>query len=168
MPHQAEGEFAQLKEQLETALDLSGQPVKRGTMAHKHIVYMMLVDSASKARDLGTILEYAPLLEELAARDNHKPYMAICHRAYGVAHISRQEFDKSEARLTQALDIFASLEMDWQTGRTLAELGSLAQAKKDRLEAHKHLSKALELFENIGAEPDIKWIREALTEIGMI
>jgi hypothetical protein len=52
--------------------------------------------------------------------------------------------------------------MDWQTGRTLAELGSLAQAKKDRLEAHKHLSKALELFENIGAEPDIKWIREAL------
>ena len=61
-----------MKEKLEGSLVLSGQPVKRGTMAHMHIVYMMLVDTAAKARDAETIRKYAPLLEELAKRDQRK------------------------------------------------------------------------------------------------
>lgn len=154
MPHQAKGEFAQVKEQLEFALGLSGQPVKRGTMAHKHIVYMMLVDAASKANDVDTILKYAPLLEELAVRDSHQPYLAVCHRAYGVAHFINREFDKSEARLKQALEIFDSLGMVWQTGRTLAELGNLAQATDDISKSDEWFIRARELFEGIQAKPD--------------
>jgi hypothetical protein len=66
LPLQAEGEFVLVKEKLEQALDLSGQPVKRGTMAHKHIVYMMLADSAAQLRDEAGLMKYALLLEKLA------------------------------------------------------------------------------------------------------
>ena len=51
MPLQAGGEFALVKEKLELALELSGQPVKRGTMAHQHIVYMMLAEAATQLDD---------------------------------------------------------------------------------------------------------------------
>ena len=156
MPRQAEGEFAQVKERLEFAQGLSGQPVKRGTMAHKHIVYMMLVDAASQAKDVETILKYAPLLEELALRDSHQPYLAVCHRAYGVAHLIRGEFDKSEARLKQAQEVFDSLGMVWQTGRTLAVLGNLAQATDDVSRYEELVSQARELFECIQAQPDME------------
>ena len=167
MPRQAEGEFAQVKESLESALTLSGQPVKRGTMAHKHIVYMMLVDSASRARDLETILKYAPLLEELAARDKHQPYLAICHRAYGVAHFLRDEINRAEARLNKALEIFDSLGMGWQTGRTLAELGNLAKARNDNSMAREFFSKAREQFKMIQANPDMERIHTTLEEIDL-
>ena len=162
MPHQAEGEFAQLKEQLEAALDLSGQPVKRGTMAHKHIVYMMLLDAASQARDVETILKHGPMLERLAVRDHHQPYLAICYRAYGVAHFLTEEFDKSEEKLNQALEIFETLGMTWQTGRTLTELGFLAQAKNERSKAFEFFTRAGQLLEVIQARPDIERINAAL------
>jgi hypothetical protein len=81
MPLQAKSEFAQVRDRLVQALELPGQPVKRGTMAHEHIVYMMLTDSAAHSGDESSVRKYAPLLEELATRDNHRPYMAIAHRA---------------------------------------------------------------------------------------
>ena len=40
---------------LETALDKSGQPVKRGTMAHDHHVYMLLTESAASKNQSPTI-----------------------------------------------------------------------------------------------------------------
>lgn len=82
MPLQAEGEFVLVKEKLEAALELPGQPVKRGTMAHKHIVYMMLAESAAQLRDAEALTSYSSLLEELAVRDDHKPYLAVAHRSW--------------------------------------------------------------------------------------
>lgn len=164
MPNLAEGEFARIKEQLETSLELSGQPVKRGTMAHTHIVYMMLVDAASKARELETILKYAPVLEELAVRDNHQSYLAICHRSFGVAYSITKEFEKAENRLEQALEIFVSMGLNWQTGRTLAELGKVAELKNERSKALDLYGKARDLFESIQAKPDMEKMEIALAE----
>jgi hypothetical protein len=81
LPLQAQGEFALVKEELEEALNLPGQPVKRGTMAHKHIIFMMLTDSPAQLRDRVTLGFYAAKLEELALRDDHCPYLAVAHRA---------------------------------------------------------------------------------------
>ena len=87
-------------------------------MAHEHIVYMMLVDSAATARDQNTILKYAPLLEKLATRDDHQPYLAIAFRAYGIAHRLSMEYNHAESRLQQALDIFEELDSPWQRARS--------------------------------------------------
>lgn len=155
MPIQARGEFAPLKDRLVPALELSGQPVKRGTMAHKHIVYMMLVDTAVKAGDENAIREYAPLLEELALRDDHLPYLAVAHRAWGVAHQLAGEYRDAEGRLKKALALFEELDSRWQVGRTLFALGELTLAVGDNETAREYFSQALASFEQMAAGPDI-------------
>jgi tetratricopeptide (TPR) repeat protein len=155
LPLQAQGEFAQVKEKLERSMGLSGQPVKRGTMAHEHIVYMMLVDSAATARDQNTILKYAPILEKLATRDDHRPYLAIAHRAYGIAHRLSMEYDHAESRLQHAFDIFEELDLPWQRGRTLYELGELAQIRNNHEISRQLFTQALQEFERLGATADV-------------
>lgn len=162
MPLQAKGEFALVVEELESALELSGQPVKRGTMAHKHIVYMMLADSAAQLRDAAALPQYASSLEELAIRDDHQPYLAVAHRAWGVAHRLDEDYAEAGDRLEQALAIFEKSQAHWQIGRTLVEMAELAQAQADQTGAQAHLTRALAEFESIGAAPDMKRAQAAL------
>jgi tetratricopeptide (TPR) repeat protein len=153
-----------VKKRLEPAIELSGQPVKRGTMAHKHIVYMMLVDSAAMENDANTILKFAPLLEELAMRDQHMPYLAISYRSYGVVHKVKKEYEKAATRYHQALEIFDGLGMVWQKGRTLYELGELAKLAGENDKAEEYLALALDLFEGLNAKPDIERTKLALMD----
>lgn len=114
-----------MREHLEKALGLAGQPVKRGTMAHDHDVHMVLTDSAMQLRDVDALRRYAPRLEELARRDDHRLYLAIAHRAWGVAHRLAGEHAQATTRLNQALELFVELETRWQIGRTRAALTTL-------------------------------------------
>ena len=131
-------------------------------MAHQHIVYMMLADSAAHAGDEAAIRRYAAPLEELAAKDDHRPYQAIAHRVWGVAHRLAGELAESEERLNQALDLFEALQTEWQWGRTLVELAELELARSNQPGACKYLSRALTVFEKLHAEPDLERTRQAL------
>ncbi|MBI5305690.1 MAG: hypothetical protein HY868_26410 [Chloroflexi bacterium] len=162
---QAEGEFALVKENIERALGLSGQPVKRGSMAHDHDVYMMLADGAARARDLIALRAYTPRLEELAQRDGHKLYLAIAHRAWGVAHALADESAKAETRLNQARELFQGLETRWQIARTMYELGELEQARHNVAAARDWFAQALTLFEAMSARPDADRTRAALAAL---
>jgi tetratricopeptide (TPR) repeat protein len=124
-------------------------------MAHEHIVYMMLVDAAARAGDEDAIRKFAPRLEELALRDDHKPYLAVAHRAWGVALRLSGEYKEAEARLQKALAIFEEFESSWQIGRTQFELGELALAQTDGAAAHSYFLLAQTRFEELGAQPDI-------------
>jgi hypothetical protein len=146
---------------METALDRAGQPVKRGTMAHEHDVYMLLTETAVLQRDLAAIQRYAGQLETLAARDDHPLYRAIAHRAWGVAHRLGSDRPQAQARLSQALDLFIALGAAWQAGRTRLELAELAAAH-DPPEAQAHAAAALAAFEALGARPDAARARAAL------
>jgi hypothetical protein len=64
--------------------------------------------------------------------------------------------------LNQALEVFQNLETRWQAGRTLYELGELAQTQNNTLQANTHFSHALILFEAIGAVPDAVRTHKAL------
>lgn len=165
LPLQAEGEFAQITNKLEPALGLSGQPVKRGTMAHKHIIYMMLVDSAASTGDVKTILHYAPLLEDLAVRDDHQPYLAICHRAYGIAYMLTGKLEESESSLQMALKIFEDRETPWQSARTLYALGELANLRGQSELSREMYRKAVEKFETLQALPDVKRTKAQLEPV---
>ena len=162
MPLQAQGEFAPIQEQLAPALELPGQPVKRGTMAHQHIVYMMMADSAAQARDEAELQRYASKLEELALQDEHQPYLAVAHRALGVAHWLGGEHVEAVARLNEAMDIFTKLEASWQIGRTYFEMGEVARSLSDTGRAQDYFNRALAAFEVMKASPDIERTRAAL------
>ena len=162
MPLQAQGEFVLVREELESALELSGQPVKRGTMAHRHIVYMMLSDAAAQCRDVAALSQYTSSLEELAVRDGHQPYLAVAHRSWGVAHRLNGAYDEAEARLNQALALFQERQAHWQIGRTLLECAELALARSEKSTAREFFSRALAEFESLKARPDVERTRAAL------
>jgi tetratricopeptide (TPR) repeat protein len=162
----AEGEFALVKQNVEAALETAGQPVNAGTMAHDHDVYMTLADTAMQQRDAAALRQYTPRLEELAVRDGHKLYLPIAHRAWGVAHRLAGEHAKAEERLKKALELFSELDTRWQIGRTLAEMGELAQARSNAAAAREYFSQALVVFEALMALPDVERTQAALKAVG--
>ena len=151
---------------MEAALQRPGQPVKRGTMAHRHDVYMLLADSAAQLRDAAALQEYTPQLEELAERDGHRLYLAIAHRAWGVAHRLAGKHAEAEARLNQAMELFGAMETGWQIGRTLFEMGELDLARMDQSGARDHFSRGLAVFEAMKAVPEVERTRAALEALG--
>lgn len=153
-------------ENLERGLKLAGQPVKRGSMAHDHDMYMLLTDNAAQLRDRELLREYAPRLEKLAARDDHKLYLAIAARAQGVAHRLAGEHKRAEARLTDALMLFMDLGTRWQIARTLMELGDLEAGRSKKAKAREYYAQAREHFEAMKAVPDIERAQEALGRTG--
>lgn len=156
----AEGEFALVKDHLETA---GKMPVSsRGFLMNETERYYLLVDLAVQERDEVGLRQYAPLAEEMALRDEHLLFQAGSHRAWGVLHRLEGKYEKAEARLNQALEMFQGLETRWQIGRTLYELAELAVARADPTEAREYFSRALVAFEEIGANPDAVRTREAL------
>ncbi|HJX40609.1 MAG TPA: tetratricopeptide repeat protein [Anaerolineales bacterium] len=161
----AQGEFALLRDSLQPALDLSGQPVQRGTMAHEHAVCMMLVEAATMGAEEAGLRQYAPRLEQLAMHDDHRLYLAIAHRGWGAAHRLAGEYAEAEVRLNQALELFQGMQARWQVGRTLCELAALDRARSDNEAALEHLGQALEAFEALGAAPDVERTRQALASM---
>lgn len=132
-------------------------------MAHDHEMYMVLADTAAQSHDKPALQKYAPLLEQVAERDDHKFYLAIAHRAWGVAHRLEGDYSKSKARLKAALELFESFGARWQIGRTLAEMGQLELSKSKGKPAREHFLKALTAFEDIRAMPDVTAMKSLLT-----
>jgi len=153
---------------METALKMPGQPVKRGSMAHDHDAYAMLADSAAQQRDVAALSQYAPRAEELAARDGHKLYLAIAHRARGVA--GRLEGPsahvEAQAQFDLALESFQQMGARWQAGRALCEMGELALARSNADAARDYFSRALAAFEEMQAAPDAARTRAMLKSLG--
>ncbi len=122
----------------------------------------MLADIAAQQRDLDAIHRYAAKAQTLAERDDHQLYLAIIHRAMGVAHRLAGEYDAANERLSQALGIFESIGAHWQIGRTLAEFAELEEARKNQAAARDYNSRALAEFQPLLAAPDIARIKADL------
>ena len=134
-------------------------------MAHDHEIYMTLADIAVEMRDANALQKYAPQLENLAERDEHKLYLAIACRALGVWHRLQHENAEAETRLKQALELFTKLGARWQIGRTLFELGELS-LELSKKKAREYFAQALGSFEEIQALPNAERTRAALNSLG--
>jgi len=151
-----EGEFALIRHHLELSVNQSGE------WLGDHDQYTTLVDVATMQRDEAAIRQYAPRAEALANSLGHRLYQAIAHRAWGVAHRLAGEYDNAQARLDQALETFNEMGTRWQAGRTLFELGELAVARQQPVEARDYFSRALVDFDYMRARPDSDRTRAAL------
>jgi len=128
-------------------------------------LYATLVDTAVQQRDVAALREYTPLFEEIATSLEHSLYLAIASRAWGVFHRLVGQYEKAEARLEKAADVFQGLDARWQLGRTHFELGELAEHQSDTAKAKQHYSRALNLFEEMGAVPDAERTRESISKL---
>jgi hypothetical protein len=148
------GEFAYIDTLLEGVLEKSGQPVKRGTMAHEHDIYALLSDSAAQRRDLEALERFAPRLAELAERDQHHLYRGVAQRALGVAARLGGDYANAGHHFSKALSLFEELDTRWQIGITLCAMAELDQARSDPTSQEDHLNRAVTLFQVVGAVPD--------------
>jgi hypothetical protein len=164
LPLKAQGEFALVKQNLEHALGMAGQPVNFGTMAHDHEIYMILTDTATELRDVDALRKYAPQLERVAGRDGHRLYLAIARRALGVGRRLAGERDAAETQLGEALTLFTQLGARWQIGRTQFELGELHLVQSPA-KAREYYSQALGSFEELKAVPDVERTRVVLNSL---
>jgi tetratricopeptide (TPR) repeat protein len=159
----AESEFALVRNYLEAA---SNKPVSsRGLLFHDNELYSMYLDLAVRQRDETALRQYAPLAEETAVRDDHILHQASAHRAWGVLHQLQGEYAAADGRLYQALGLFQRLGTRWQIGRTLYELGELAQARTDTAGARDYFSRALTMFEDMKAVTDMARTQAALASL---
>lgn len=133
-------------------------------MAHDHEIYMILADIAVELRDLDALRKYAPALEKLASRDNHRLYLAIAHRAVGVGHRLAGEHAEAEHRFREALGLLTKLGARWQIGRTLFELGELHLTRSNE-KAREYYSQALGAFEEMQAAPNAEQTRLVLNSL---
>ncbi len=162
----AEGEFALMQHHLEAAL--KGASKIKSTLGSHNDIYSMLVDAAVQQRDQAGMRKYAPLAEKFAKDFNHRLYMAIAHRAWGVIHTLAGEYPQADGRLLNALEIFEDYPAPWQIGRTLFELGELALAQVKIGQAQDYYSHALRIFEELRAEPYAARSRAALEALGKV
>jgi hypothetical protein len=151
---------------LEAALERSGQPVKRGTMAHEHHVYTLLADCAAQRRDAAALARYAGRAEELARQDGHPLYQAIAYRTGAVASRLAGRLSEAEGQLAQAIALFSELGTTWQLGRSLFELGELNAEAGDGAAAQTAYGQALAAFERMKAKPDAARTQLALAGLG--
>lgn len=155
----AQGEFALVRDNLEKAIQ------KPTEIISNLDVYAVLADAAVQQRDKDALREYAPLLEEAAASLEHRLYLATAHRAWGIMHRLRGEYENAAKRLERAMILFTGLDTRWQLGRTHLELAELAAVQSLTAEAKQHYVRALELFEEMGAIPDAEWAFEGLSKV---
>ena len=159
----AEGEFALMRQHLDTALKIDlAEGAAHGSDQR---YYALLVDAAVQQRDPVLLRKYAALAEETATSIDHKLYMAIAHRAWGVMHTLVGEYSQAEVRFKKALEIFTSYPAPWQIGRTLFEMGELARARNEKEQARDHFSRALMAFEELHAAPYAALSRAALENV---
>jgi hypothetical protein len=155
----AKGEFDPIQEHLAKALD------KKVDWVGDHDLYAMLVDGAAQNLDAEAIAKFAPLAEETARRTDHKLYLSLTHRAWGVLHRLSGEFDEAESRLTASRALCERLGARWQLGRTLVELGRLSIARGEVDDGRQHLEGAHALFDELGATPEIVRVRQELASL---
>jgi tetratricopeptide (TPR) repeat protein len=137
-------------------------------MAHEHIVYMMLVDSAAMNRDPNSLKRFTPILEELTNRDNHLPYLAVAHRARGILHRLEGEFELAEESFKESIKLFDGLGMRWQLGRTLAEMAELELTKENIDSAKEYFKGASSAYKEINARTDLNKIQDQLKEMNVL
>jgi hypothetical protein len=156
------GEFALVEKSIQSAWDKPAQPIRNGTMAHEHHLYMLLTEAATQRQDATGIRQYAPLLEELAERDGQRLYLGIAKRAQAVSHRLAGEYAEAESSLALAQQIFNQYGARWQLGRTYFELGEMGVARGDAELAHRGFTQALVEFEAVRALPEVERAKAAL------
>lgn len=153
------GEFALVADMLKKAIHMPS------VIISDHDIYAALAEVAVQQRDQDALRKFAPLLEKAATSLEHKLYLAIAHRAWGVLFRLEGDFEDAEARLEQAVALFSGLDTRWQLGRTHIELAELAADRSDKARAEEHYVIALELFEEMSALPDAARTREGLSRL---
>ena len=115
-----------------------------------------MVDAAERSGNREVLQQVVASATETAERYDHRLYLGIAQRAWGLLHLLEGEMDQAAERLESAYRHFKDLRANWQLGRTLIRMGELAEKAGRRAEAAERAREAQALFKGIQAADDLQ------------
>ncbi|MDQ3897171.1 MAG: AAA family ATPase [Actinomycetota bacterium] len=127
-----------------------------------------LPDEITALVALGRLEDAERLLEafqEAAVRTERRWALMLSDRCRALVLSARDEVDAASAKVQEALDKCADLELQVEVGRTLLVAGQIERRRRRKGVAADHLGRAVALFESAGAR---LWAERARTELGRV
>ena len=107
---------------------------------------------ASIHSNADSVLKYATLEFEMAQKMNQPTYRANAFRHIGMAHSYKWNIDKAYENMTQALEMYSSLDDTLNEAQCCDWLGRLLWMRSANANAVGFLNRSLELYKRLGRE----------------
>jgi class 3 adenylate cyclase/tetratricopeptide (TPR) repeat protein len=114
--------------------------------------------------DLEAALDWGQRSLEQAVQQEGKLEEGATRRVLGQAHATAGEHQKAEQYLKESLDILEALDTPYEVGQTLFQLALLYRGQRRSAEADAALTRAIDIFERLGAQLDLKQARDVREE----
>ncbi len=136
------------------------------------ILANLLVQSRKEPEQQLAICERAIAMSELS---DARKGLAVALRARGEMYIQRQNWERAEQDLQQALQLCEEIDLPWEQAHTLSALGTLYQERAastieigphsaDAGRARDHFERALGFYEALHAMPMVEQVRQRLQQ----
>ncbi len=122
----------------------------------------LVLQFASEARVWHYVEEHGSDLLERARASGGRYLVALNCRSLGLHAREHGRLDEADALLSEASDLFRSLDCPWDLGKALREVAQLRRAQGRADDAARLLQEALTHFEALRALPDIERTRALL------
>jgi DNA-binding NarL/FixJ family response regulator len=109
--------------------------------------------------------ETIALVEEKGATSNRAWHAAVAARGRALVAAARGDDETARAQIERALQAHERLPQPFELGRTLLAQGAIERRTKQRAAARRALTRALELFDELGAA---LWAEKAAAELARI
>jgi adenylate cyclase len=120
-------------------------------------VYRHLAEAYLGLEELGEALSYAQDALAQALEQEMRLEEGAARRVLGQVHQARRNLAQAEQELQESLDILGELDSHYEVGQTLFQLAHLYRDQEREREAEAVLSRAIEVFERLGARLDLQW-----------
>ena len=135
------------------ALAEPGHPAQRPALLAAAVEILRAVGDHSAARAA------AEELSGKAAASTSPALKAMAAQAMGSVLTSEGDMNAGGDQLREALRIWQGLRMPYETARVSVLLGLTCAATRDQTSAELHFGNARDIFEELGAEPDLERLR---------
>lgn len=106
--------------------------------------------------------EYLELAQGTLKEEMYLPVSGLIQRLTGQLEAASGRLAEAKQHIAQSVSIFTTTEIPYELGRSYYSMGLLLAMAHDRKGAESHLIQAKEIFERLGAEPDLELTRRAL------
>lgn len=106
--------------------------------------------------------EYIELAQGRLKEEMHLPLSGLIQRVTGQLESAYGRLAEAKQHIAQSISIFTTTEIAYDLAKSCYEMGLLLKKARDLKGAESNLHQAIEIFKNLGAEPDLEMARKAL------
>ncbi len=109
--------------------------------------------------------EYLELAQGRLKEEMYLPVSGLIQRLVGQLEAARGRLAEAKQHIAQSISIFTTTDIPYDLAKSYYEMGLLLRKARDLSGFEANLIKAKKIFEQLGAEPDLEQIRNALSSV---